>query len=75
MAQEQYTYRAEVLRTKRGRLHRVVRETRIATGKQRLLTDERCQKDQAVGYVTLVEAQAERAIAEADPDRLCHYCF
>lgn len=52
-----------------GRVHRFVEETDHETGASRLLTDERCQKDQMGAFVEVAEAEA------SDPDAFCGHCW
>ena len=52
------------------RIHTRVIE-RFANGKGRILSDERCQKDQSGGSITIQKSEADAA-AGGD---LCDWCF
>lgn len=51
-------------------IHTRVVET-FANGKRRILSDERCQKDQAGGSITIAKEEADTA---SKGDR-CAFCF
>ena len=73
---DRYTYAPiTVADDSSGRLHRFVAETDATTGRTRLLSDERCQKDQMGDVTALSEAEADEAIESADEARLCGHCF
>ena len=67
-----YTYDPQLIRDdSSGRIHRYVRETDALMGSVRLLSDERCQKDQSGDYTAIAEA----ALADVDHEALCGNCF